>query len=81
MTDERADDAQPSRDKDAASEGPPPEAAQPSQDPDNAVGDMEKGIERVDEHIQEAKDTAERAETLDPQPMGDGGGDEKNSTT
>jgi hypothetical protein len=81
MTDERTGDAHESDDRTPASKGPPPEATQPSQEPDNAVDEMEQGIERVDEHIQDAKDKAERAETLDPQPMSDGGGDDQNSTS
>ena len=39
-----------------------------SGEPEGQIDEMEHGIERVDEEIDEAKKNAERATSLDPQP-------------
>jgi hypothetical protein len=38
-------------------------------DLDAKVGDMEQGIERVGDDIDQAKEDADKAESLDPQPL------------
>jgi hypothetical protein len=79
MADDKRDDASPGEDStqngdasseenrhddDASSEDRPAGA-----DLDAKVGDMEHGIERVGDDIDQAKEDADKAESLDPQPL------------
>ncbi len=71
MTDDRTQN-------DAPSPGQP-EDSQTRSDQDERVEDMERAIERVDDHIEDARDKAEEAESHDPQPLTQGG-DEQDDT-
>jgi hypothetical protein len=86
MTDDERDQTQGPQDEEAASEGSSPEgshtegAPSPSES-DEKFADMEQGIERVDDHIKEAKEEAEKATNLDPQPFTDNQGEQQSSTS
>jgi hypothetical protein len=75
MSDEDHRDEQPqeSESKEQSSSPPPPS------DQREKFEEMEEGIDRVGDHIDEAKEEAEHAEALDPRPM-TGNEDGLNST-
>lgn len=68
MADDKRNDASHNEENtrtDAASSEDRPEGA----DLDKKVGEMEQGIERVGDDIEQAKEDADKAENLDPQPL------------
>ncbi|MEA2506002.1 MAG: hypothetical protein QOH48_620 [Actinomycetota bacterium] len=68
MTDDQHDDA--SADEQTPREdAPSSEDGSAGSDADEKVGEMEQGIERVDDDIEHAKEDAEKAHRLDPQPL------------
>jgi hypothetical protein len=79
MADDKSDDASPGEDGtrtgDASSEENKHDGDASSEDrPAGAdleakVGEMEQGIERVGDDIDQAKEDADKAENLDPQPL------------
>jgi hypothetical protein len=56
------------------------EGAPSPSETDEKVADMEKGIERVDDRIEDAKEEADKATQLDPQPFSGNQGEQPNST-
>jgi hypothetical protein len=81
MTDDR-NEQETSRSAERQDEDPPPES--PSQGSqvarsDEHISEMEKGVARVGEEIDAAKEKAEEAEGLDPQPQGGNKDGEQNS--
>ena len=71
MSEEQHRDEQP---KETDSNENPSSSPLPAEQKDK-IDEMEKGIDRVGDHIDEAKEEAEHAETLDPRPItGDEGG-------
>jgi hypothetical protein len=75
MTDDQQRDEQPKepgREERSSSTEPP-------SDQKEKFEEMERGIDRVGDHIDEAKEEAEHAQTLDPRPM-TGNEDGLNST-
>jgi hypothetical protein len=85
MSDDRTQEQDPSpndggEDQDQErSSSPNNEDSQKGSGGEERVKEMEQRIERVDEHIDDARDKAEEAGTHDPQPM-TGGGSEQDET-
>ncbi|MEA2486253.1 MAG: hypothetical protein QOD46_1364 [Actinomycetota bacterium] len=85
MTDDERDGTQrPQRDG-SSSSGSSPEKSQSEGAPspsesDEKIAGMEQRIERVDDRIEDAKEEADKATELDPQPFTGTQGEQQNST-
>jgi hypothetical protein len=69
MTDNHTQEGSPEEPPSEGSHNPPEEGSTRASEAEETVGKMEKGIENVDDEIDDAKEKAEEAERFDPQPQ------------
>jgi hypothetical protein len=85
MTDDEGDRPQQPQHSESPSggsspEGSPSEGAPSPSESDEKIASMEQGVERVDDRIKDAKEEADKATQLDPQPFTANEGEQQNST-
>jgi hypothetical protein len=68
MADDQHDDAS-TDEQTPGDDAAPVEDGSAGSDADETVGEMEQGIERVGHDIEHAKEDADKAHRLDPQPL------------